>query len=464
MLPVRIEFVNHSGFIVDTGSVRLQCDPWLEGVAFNNGWDLLSKTVHDYDDFRDTTHIWFSHEHPDHFYPPNLKRIAEEHRRKITVLFQKTKDGTVVDFCRKLGFGEVIELENGEWIELAPDVRFVCVPHSADWGECDSWMCLKAKDQTLLNINDCEIHSREDAEQVKQIVGDVDFLTTQFSYAAWQGNVENREAFRGFADAKLEYVRLQSEVFDPTWVMPFASYVWFCHEENFYLNEDVNKIWTAMDFLKERTKARPIVLYPGESWIVGADHDSASSCERYREDYDSLSARPRRKRTPVSSEELIESSNRFVEYLKNNANWWLIRAHMGREGYYRRCEKDDKWNRWAWLASILLCREEPARIFINDHESSYTFDLRHGLRRSAALRSECHIDLSADSLLFCFKFPWGGETLLINGRFQEIYPRSRFALLEYLQLRRFLYHGNKINLTSLALSLPNKFRGFFARD
>ena len=89
---MRLEFVNHASYILDASKqgVRLLTDPWLEGNAFNNGWGLLAKTTFRYEDFGSITHLWFSHEHPDHFSPPNLKKIPEDARKKITVLFQKT--------------------------------------------------------------------------------------------------------------------------------------------------------------------------------------------------------------------------------------------------------------------------------------------------------------------------------------------------------------------------------------
>ena len=119
---MKLHFVNHASFLVEQGTLRLICDPWIEGTVFNDGWDLLSPTRSRYEDFRDITHIWFSHEHPDHFNPPNVKKIPEECRSEITVLFQHTNDKKVVRYCEKIGFKEVRELPHGEWIELAPGI------------------------------------------------------------------------------------------------------------------------------------------------------------------------------------------------------------------------------------------------------------------------------------------------------------------------------------------------------
>jgi L-ascorbate metabolism protein UlaG (beta-lactamase superfamily) len=81
---MEIEFVNHSAFVLRHTSVVLMIEPWLDGRVFNNGWDFIAPTKFRYEDFESVTHIWFSHEHPDYFFPPNIAKIKEEHRWATT--------------------------------------------------------------------------------------------------------------------------------------------------------------------------------------------------------------------------------------------------------------------------------------------------------------------------------------------------------------------------------------------
>ena len=47
------------------------------------------------------THIWLSHEHPDHFSIPFFKKFKETIiRKKIKLLFQFTEDKRVVSFLK----------------------------------------------------------------------------------------------------------------------------------------------------------------------------------------------------------------------------------------------------------------------------------------------------------------------------------------------------------------------------
>ena len=136
---MKIKWVNHASFVLEFEGVKLISDPWLEGTAFNDGWALLSPTRFSYEEFKNITHIWFSHEHPDHFAPNVLKNIPLEYRQKITVLYHHTVDKKVVNFCRSLGFGETIELYPDSYQRLAITSR--C------WREirndADSWLSSK---------------------------------------------------------------------------------------------------------------------------------------------------------------------------------------------------------------------------------------------------------------------------------------------------------------------------------
>ena len=107
-----IRWINHAGYELRTNGVRIVHDPWTDGLAFADGWALVSPTAYTTEDFSGVDYIWFSHEHPDHFSPALLRKIPEDARATITILYQKTRDHRVVDYCRKLGFA-IQELEDG---------------------------------------------------------------------------------------------------------------------------------------------------------------------------------------------------------------------------------------------------------------------------------------------------------------------------------------------------------------
>jgi len=380
---MRLQFINHSCFIVEEGCIKLICDPWIEGRVFNEGWDLIYKTPFSYDDFRSITHIWFSHEHPDHFFPPNLQKIDPGVRKKITVLFQETNDKRVVKFCQKLGFKKVIELKPDEWLPLEDSIDVLCEPYQ----EGDSWIAIKSQNVTIFNTNDCGIRDRRLAHKIKEKVGKVDVLLTQFSYAYWAGNAEDKSYRQKIADEKLEGYQFQCDIFEPTYTIPIASYVWFCHEENFFLNDSINRPQKVFDFLKTNTKAIPVLLYPGEYFIPGENHDSQKSIAKLNHNFEMILANPSLvKGKKIDVNELLTKSKKFVENLKKNY------------GVY---------------ASLL----KPAKVYLTDYDESFELSLNGGISKTNFKKDDCDIGLSSESLVYCFSVPWGNDTLGINGRY-----------------------------------------------
>jgi hypothetical protein len=226
-----VEWVNHAGFVLRSGQSAVLIDPWIAGLVFDDSWSQLTRTKFTYEDFARVSHIWFSHEHPDHFLPPNLRQIPEGYRSKIQVMFQETPDKRVVDACRKLRFESVIELSSG-WQALASegppgstagDMEILCRP--ADRG--NSWAAFRTADHTLLNMNDCIYLTEADLVPIKRAVGDVDTLVTQFSYASWWGNATDPDAWRVAAREQLEKIRREVEVLRPKFVLLSASFVYF---------------------------------------------------------------------------------------------------------------------------------------------------------------------------------------------------------------------------------------------
>jgi L-ascorbate metabolism protein UlaG (beta-lactamase superfamily) len=389
---VRLEWVNHASFVLAHDGVRLISDPWIDGFAFNHGWKHLVPTEFGYGDFGSITHIWLSHEHPDHFSPRNLLQIPEEARSRITMLFQEGVDHRIGTFCRNAGFKQIHELRSGEWLTLAGDLRV----RSEDAGSGDTWLCVRTADQTLLNINDAYLAYRWRLDRIKAAVGaPIDILLTQFSYANWVGNPDERELRRAKAEENLRLMGLQIEVLQPRQVIPFASMVWFCHEENFYLNDEMNSVEDAYRYLSRQTTAEVVVMFPGETWNIGEPHDSEATLAKYRPYYAALEQQPELVTSPsVDIGELQRLAGRFFKLLSRNNP----RAAL-----------------WAARTLRLL---RPARIWLWDYQRSFELSPAGGLQRIGVEEHECDVAMGSDSLAYALRYLWGGGTLHVNGRFR----------------------------------------------
>lgn len=373
---MNIEWVNHASFVVEQGSVRLICDPWIEGAVFNESWKHLSSTVFGYDDFARITHIFFSHEHPDHFFPPNIKKIPLALRSDITVLFHETKDKRVIRLCRSLGF-KTLELPEKRWLELAPGFEVLCGSQHL----MDSWLIIRGS-KTLVNFNDCLTHL-DDLDTIAALAPSPDVLLTQFSYASWVGNPDDADSHRLEARTKYGQMQKQIAVLRPQTVIPCASFVWFSHEENVYMNAAANRVDDVSAFIDKFS--RSIVLYPGDRWIVGEDHSNQKALECYAVDYASVPARALQTAPRVPLDGLLVSQEAFFRKAFHRNNRWLLYA----------------------LPS--------ATAMLEDLGIGVRLSFRHPLR----VTTECpDIILSSDSLNYCLCFDWGSDTLGINGRYR----------------------------------------------
>ncbi len=412
---MRIEWINHASVLLHSGPVTLVTDPWLLGTAFDDGWSLLSPTPFQPSDFDRVTHVWLSHEHPDHFSPATLRAIPEGTRANLTVLYQQTRDRKVVEFCRELGFGTVQELPHGDWVELAPGFRLLCQPFPDD----DSWLAVEADHQLVLNLNDCVVREERHARAIAaHIARPIDVLLTQFSFAQWVGNPDDPASHRRHAAEQLDRVVMQCQVLQPRFVIPFASFVWFSHEENAYLNGGMNTARDAVAAILDRTNTPPVVLYPGDQWEVGEPHDPGPALARYDADYARLHETPELHADPsVALADLSGRAEDFVARLRKQ-NGSLLSRGLTLAGQVR-----------------------PAHIWLTDHDVAVALALDRGLRRSARPRHECDVALSSDALAYCFENLWGGNTLLVNGRF-SVPPGGHFERFRrYLTLADLANHG-----------------------
>lgn len=403
---MKIEFINHSSFIIEYKDVKLICDPWLEGTAFDNGWGLLSKSEISYARFNEITHIWFSHEHPDHFSPPNLNKIPLAFKNKMTVLFQETADRKVFDYCKKNGFGAIVELKKDEYFTIFDDLRILCNPYT----DGDSYALFSTNNHKILNLNDCIVNTSEKAEELAKITGEVDVLFTQFGYANKVGNENEIQLRIEASNEKLERIRHQVRFLKPKAIVPFASFIYFCHEENDYMNKGLNRIDKVSDFVALELNTPCVVLYPGDRWECGKTHDSLDSLEKYNLDYENLNAISFIKTQSVDLNELKEKCIDFMNRLKKNNT------------RYRRD-----------IGSM------HANIYITDYGRSFSMTGRKGLTEINMEYQNCDIALSSEALYYCFKFLWGFGTLNINARFQT--PKNG----DYSRISRFMNVALHIN-------------------
>lgn len=388
---MKLTFVNHACCKLIAGETGLLFDPWIDGSAFNDGWDLLIPTPLSVDAIMaGVTHIWLSHEHPDHFSPSFLARIAPAHRDRVTILFQPTRDHRVARFCRGLGF-RVIEMEDSKPLALGGGVTATCGPHDF----YDSWLHVTDGKQSVINLNDCQLAAPADLQRLARRFGPPTLMLSQFSYAAWKGGKDDRGFREEAAKKKRDTLTVQTQILRPRYALPFASFIYFSNVENAYLNDAMNTPRIAAQTLAA-AGTTPVVLYPGEEWEIGAPHDNAPALARYGERLAELPRLPQR--GPGESASLDQLQDAFAAY----------RARMMAQ------------NSRLLIALLRQLRFlgafQPIAIRLTDLDTLISFSLLDGI---AVLPGGApDVAMHSSSLLFLLKNDYGYDTLTVNGRFE----------------------------------------------
>lgn len=392
-----IEFVNHACVLLSDGRCGLLTDPWLFGEAFHRGWALLTETP-DREIARllgKTTHIWLSHEHPDHFSIPFFQRFsAQIIERGIQVIFQKTRDRRVADYLLSRGFG-VVELEAGRRHDL--NDRFsVWVEPSHLY---DSALIARIGNVRVFNVNDCPLNSPADLDHFVGKYGTCDVLMTQFSYAAWQGGEKDVSRRRKAARKKIETMHRQIGAFRPGVCIPFANFSRFANSMNSYLNDSVNSPAQVLAE-QEKSTARLVVMAPGEAQPLNALQQSPDSLAFWRAKYAEIPAMPlMRYSNSETRESLGALFGQYQTQLFRRNNRLLMR-----------------------LARDLLPFHPflPTTVQLVDLDVSVRLDPLGSISFIPVGNGLADLGLHSSSLAFCLRFPYGLDTLYVNGCFEEL--------------------------------------------
>jgi beta-lactamase family protein len=395
MVTNTLTLVNHASVLIKGERQSILTDPWYEGEAFHRGWRLLYENKeHDIEYvLHNTKFIWISHEHPDHFsigFFRKYKSLIIDNN--IVVMFQHTKDKRVIGFLKKSGF-QSMELPSGEPFALEDKFTVRIVKDEF----YDSALLVNVAGIDIFNLNDCAMHSPKRLTEFKNQYGTCDVLLTQFSYAAWKGGRDHVQWRRSAAEDKLASLVRQGRTLQAKTVIPFASFIYFANVLNSYLNDAVNSPRRVRDYCRAaNADFRCVFLKPMES--IDLDNDG-----------------PKEQESSLSFwENALNSNKAYIRYEDSYSLDQLSRL------FKTYCERLQKKNSW-WL--IRLCRYlclafRPTTMKLVDTGDVVRVDLAR--RVIAASTAAPDIALHSESLAFIFKFPYGFDTLGVNGTFEEL--------------------------------------------
>ncbi len=445
-------FLNHASFMVESESAILVIDPWLEGRAFFNGWSLLDSSTSDKDlieylkKSRKKIFIWYSHEHSDHFVPPFLKKMKSA-SLDVKVLFHKTFDGRVLDFLKSQKIPSQ-ECADAQDIELGTNF---CV---TTWRyiDGDSYSLVRCGDINILNLNDCVIDDPERASlvalNVSKKTNKIHMLLTQFGYANWIGGEADYDLRRAAALEKLERLVLQDKFLMPYLIIPFASFVYFCHKDNFYLNDAQN----SPSSIRSSERISPLgwkmfFMMPWDCITLSSEADISKQLGHI---------------SPKAENHwngLID--NIVVDTVREKVSVDEVRLRKEFNIYRRRVTMN-----FLFLPQLLefFGLTERLRVFISDF--NYVVELSYNKGwRVLDEHARWNVSLSSEVLCFILRNDFGFNTTHVNGRFRISDPVSYKIFANFFAVQEFYKNGYGLShpVVSAKIFLSYFLRKFFIK-
>ena len=414
-----ISLVNHASIFIESNGVKLLSDPWYFGDAFNRGWDLLYENPLEeiLDLLTETTHIFISHEHPDHFSVPFFKKYCKQLiSLNIQIIFQETRDKRVVSYLRSLNLN-VIEAKINQWLELDDQVHI----NIFSIGTIDSAFLLETSEYFFINTNDCELSSLNSQNILERLQDDKPVvLLHQFSYAAWRGSSEWMEKAANYKLKKLSEI---NRILKVKLLIPFASFIYFSHNENFHLNKNVNDPLKVSEYLRNKKISHSFLnVYPKKHIVSELLNNSSYLNDVNKQGLDFWNPlynniKPKKHRV----------LNNFV-ISKSATDSHLSRIKISNNLFLMNFIKLISLN-FIFGSSI---------IYLKDTNQTYVLSY-NCLKKIKHDREKCDLEISSDSFLLMITHAHGLDTLSVNGRLKEIQKNG---------FRKFIYSMGFLTLNS----------------
>ncbi|MGH9796210.1 MAG: Rieske 2Fe-2S domain-containing protein [Candidatus Acidiferrales bacterium] len=278
---MRITYLGHAGFCVETEQSIVVADPWLSSQgAFDGAWFQFPRNHHmagwlqqKLSGSPKRRFIYISHEHKDHFDLAFLKSLA---CRNFTLVIPKFRRAALrqalADYAcegmRVLQHEEAFPLPDGEVRLFVDDSEL----------NRDSALLIRADGQAFLNLNDCKLY--DSMTHIREAYGPIDVFACQFSGATWHPTCYDytREEYERVSalkrKAKFETVARAIDSLRPRHYLPSAGPACFLDPHLMQLNFERDNIFPfAPRFLEFLGQRLPNSGTSWRNWMPGDSLD-----------------------------------------------------------------------------------------------------------------------------------------------------------------------------------------------
>ena len=234
---MRIEYISHSCFVIETNGTKIAFDPWIKGSAYHQQWHLYPKPA-ETRLVENADIVLISHGHEDHFHAESLKRIQKD--AHIFFPFQ-WREG-VVSYLNHLTFSAITEAISFQTYEVN-GIKITYLGYSME-----SIIVVECEGFVIVNINDALNSNHETAvefllNRIKKQWTKIDFLFSGWSGA---GYFPNKVHYKTKNDTEVALIREQyfadnfcrfTKHLNPDIAVAFAPGFVLLNNENRWIND-----------------------------------------------------------------------------------------------------------------------------------------------------------------------------------------------------------------------------------
>jgi hypothetical protein len=273
---LRIEYISHSCFVIETGGIKIAFDPWITGTAYQNQWHLFPRPM-DASPVEQADVIIISHGHEDHLHHQSLKRIQKNAR----VFFPFQWREGAVGYFKHMQFKNITEAVSFKTY-THKNIKITYLGYSLE-----SVVVVECEGYVIVNINDALNSNHETAvdfllNKIKTRWPKIDFLLSGWSGA---GYFPNKVHYKGKNDEEVARIREQyfadnfcrfTKYLQPDMAIPFAPGFVLLGDENRWINnikfprQMVTRYYHR--HFESHTHIQFPIIFPGDYFIDRSFH------------------------------------------------------------------------------------------------------------------------------------------------------------------------------------------------
>lgn len=401
---MRITFLCHSCFTVETGQNNIVFDPWLKGAAYYQQWYLYPKP-NDITPAQKANVILYSHGHEDHMHTPSMGLLNKD----AAVFFPFQWRAGIKGYLKHKGFTNITEAISFKTYTVN-DTKITFLGYSLE-----SVIVLEHNGEVLVNINDALNSNHENAaafllQEIKKRWPRIDYLFSGWSGASY---FPNKVKYHLKNDLEIGKIREQffahnfckfTEFLQPRTSIPFPpGFVLLTYENQWINTVKFDREMVPHYYQEHFPKSAPVnFIFPWPDDIIEHHHIEKRSAlykrtkEQIENDY-----------KDIYRNEIVEANttryvdDTFVNALKQDLDIWLNKNKIL---YHEDVLKDANF-------LIVLTDTTPQKnIHVTYEDKTFKTEIvgHNKVKKNLIIRTR------AELLKFALSKVWGGDVLTIG--------------------------------------------------